>query len=140
MQPRRVRHRLQSPLSGSPDPDAAVKQALSHSVRTAGELPAELSLVRRTRLFLRHREELFGDALRAEWCSRFNATARNQASTNALRLKFQGKTCDKIAKLAVERVTRIRFASPPESGTIRTLVSQALDSAEAKDKKHKGGG
>jgi len=49
MQPRCVRRHLQSPLSGSPDPDAAVKQALSHSVRTAGELPAELSLVRRTR-------------------------------------------------------------------------------------------
>jgi hypothetical protein len=60
MQPRSVRRHLQSPLSGSPDPDAAVKQALSHSVRTAGELPAELSLVRRTRLFPRHREELFG--------------------------------------------------------------------------------
>jgi hypothetical protein len=62
MQPRCVRRHLQSPLSGSPDPDAAVKQALSHRVRTAGELPAELSLVRRNRLFLRHREELFGDA------------------------------------------------------------------------------
>jgi hypothetical protein len=57
MQPRRVRRHLQSPLSGRPDRDA-VKEALSHSARTPGELPAELSLVRRTRLFLRHRREL----------------------------------------------------------------------------------
>ena len=79
-------------------------------MHAVGELPAELSLVRRTRLFL-HREELFGDALRADGVSRFNETASgNRADTNALRLKFQGKTCDKIAELAVERVTRIRFA------------------------------
>jgi hypothetical protein len=56
MQPRCVCRHLQSPLSGSPDPDAGVKQALSQSVHTACELPAELSLVRRIRLFLRHRE------------------------------------------------------------------------------------
>lgn len=74
-------------------------QGPSYSASAACELSAELSLVRRTWLLLRHREELFGDALRAEWCSRLDEAANcNRADANALRLELQSKTSDKIAQ------------------------------------------
>jgi len=63
------------------------------------KLSAEMPLVRRTASLLRHGKELFGDAVRAEWRSSFDRAAHgNCADTNALGLKFQGETCDKIAQ------------------------------------------
>jgi hypothetical protein len=51
------------------------------------ELSAELSLVRRARLLLRHCEKFFGNALGARWRSGFDVAAHsNGAHTDALML------------------------------------------------------